>query len=47
VAEGRGISFRLPVGLQIVGPRFSEPKILACAKFVERVSPLGWAPHAA
>jgi amidase len=38
---------RLPVGLQIVGPRFSEPKILACAKFVERVSPLGWAPHAA
>jgi amidase len=38
---------RLPVGLQIVGPRFSEPKILACAKFVERVNPLGWAPHAA
>jgi amidase len=38
---------RLPVGLQIVGPRFAEPKILACAKFVERVSPLGWAPHAA
>ncbi|HSD55280.1 MAG TPA: amidase [Burkholderiales bacterium] len=38
---------RLPVGLQIVGPRFSEPKILACAKFAERVSPLGWAPHAA
>jgi len=37
---------RLPVGLQIVGPRFSEPRILACAKFVERVSPLGWAPHA-
>jgi aspartyl-tRNA(Asn)/glutamyl-tRNA(Gln) amidotransferase subunit A len=37
----------LPVGLQIVGPRFSEPRILACAKFVERVSPPGWAPHAA
>jgi amidase len=38
---------RLPVGLQIVGPRFSEPKLLACAKFVARVNPLGWAPHAA
>jgi amidase len=38
---------RLPVGLQIVGPRFSELRILTCAKFVERVSPLGWAPHAA
>ncbi len=38
---------RLPVGLQIVGPRFAEPRILACAKFVERVNPLGWAPHAA
>lgn len=38
---------RLPVGLQIVGPRFSEPKLLSCAKFVARVSPLGWAPHAA
>jgi amidase len=38
---------RLPVGLQIVGPRFSEPKLLTCAKFVERVSPAGWAPHAA
>ncbi len=35
---------RLPVGLQIVGPRFSEPKLLTCAKFVERVSPAGWAP---
>jgi amidase len=38
---------RLPVGLQIVGPRFAEPTILACAKFVERVSPTGWAPLAA
>jgi amidase len=38
---------RLPVGLQIVGPRFAEPIILACAKFVERVSPPGWAPLAA
>jgi amidase len=37
----------LPVGLQIVGPRFSEPRLLACAKFVERDRPIGWAPHAA
>ena len=38
---------RLPVGLQIVGPRLSEPRILACAKFVERDHPIGWAPNAA
>jgi amidase len=38
---------RLAVGLQIVGPRLSEPRILACAKFVERDRPIGWAPHAA
>ena len=37
----------LPVGLQIVGPRFSEPQLLACAKLVARDRPLGWAPHAA
>ena len=37
----------LPVGLQIVGPRFSEPRLLACAKLVERDRPIGWAPHAA
>jgi len=37
---------RLPVGLQIVGPRLSEPRILACAKLVERDQPIGWAPHA-
>jgi amidase len=42
-AEGRGG----PVGLQIVGPRLSDPRILACAKFVERDHPIGWAPHAA
>jgi amidase len=36
----------VPVGLQIVGPRLSEPRILACAKFVERDRPIGWAPHA-
>ena|SRR5262245_2897109 len=38
---------RLPVGLQIVGPRYSEPRILACAKMVERDHPVGWAPLAA
>ena len=37
----------LPVGLQIIGPRLSEPKILACAKFVERVNPAGFPRHAA
>jgi amidase len=37
----------LPVGLQIVGPRLSEPRLLACAKLVERDHPIGWAPHAA
>ena len=50
VPEGRGVSppsTALPVGLQIVGPRCSEPQILACAKLVERDHPIGWAPHAA
>lgn len=32
----------LPVGLQIIGPRFSEPKILRIAKFVEEMNPVGW-----
>lgn len=31
-----------PVGLQIVGPRFSEPGILAAASMVERMHPIGW-----
>jgi amidase len=38
---------RLPAGLQIVGPRLCEPRILVCAKFVEADRPVGWAPHAA
>jgi len=46
VPAGLSVS-QLPVGLQIVGPRLSEPRILACAKFVERDHPIGWAPHAA
>jgi amidase len=38
---------KLPVGLQIVGPRFSEPTILAAAKFVEEAHPLGLPPTCA
>ena len=36
---------RLPVGLQIVGPRFSEPVILSVAKFVEEAHPMGLPPN--
>ncbi len=35
---------KLPVGLQIVGPRFSEPAILTVAKFVEAAHPIGAPP---
>lgn len=41
VPAGRTAS-GLPVGLQIVGPRFAEPRILAAAKIVERMRPIGW-----
>lgn len=34
----------LPVGLQIVGPRFAEPRILAAAKLVQDMNPIGWPP---
>jgi amidase len=37
-------SSKLPVGLQIVGPRFSEPAILTVAKFVEEAHPIGLPP---
>ena len=37
---------RLPVGLQIVAPRFEEPLILSLAKMVQHVNPIGWPPHA-
>jgi amidase len=33
---------KLPVGLQIVGPRFSEPQILGLSKLVQRNNPVGW-----
>ena len=32
----------LPVGMQIIGPRFSEPDILGLAKLVQRRQPIGW-----
>lgn len=32
----------LPVGLQIVGSRFEEPRILALAKIVSEMNPIGW-----
>ncbi len=38
---------KLPVGLQIVGPRFSEPMILTVAKFVEAAHPIGLPPNCA
>lgn len=31
----------LPVGLQIVGPRFDEPRILSLAKIIQRLHPIG------
>jgi amidase len=37
---------RLPVGMQIVAPRFEEPKILSLAKIVQQMNPIGWPPHA-
>jgi amidase len=40
-------SAKLPVGLQIVGPRFSEPMILTVAKFVEVAHPIGLPPNCA
>jgi amidase len=35
----------LPIGLQIIGPQFSEPMLLAAAKMVERRRPIGHPPH--
>src|SRR6202163_2126065 len=36
----------LPVGIQIVGPRFAEPLILSAMKIVQETHPIGWPPHA-
>jgi amidase len=35
----------LPVGLQIVAPRFEEPLILSVAKLIQRAHPVGWPPR--
>ena len=35
---------RLPVGLQVVAPRFDEPRILSVAKIVQQQHPIGWPP---
>jgi amidase len=35
----------LPVGLQVVAPRFEEPRILSVAKLVHQAHPIGWPPH--
>ena len=34
----------LPVGLQIVAPRFEEPKILSIAKLIQMLNPIGFPP---
>ncbi|SFM10409.1 amidase [Bradyrhizobium sp. NFR13] len=34
----------LPVGIQIVGPRFEEPLILSAMKIVQQLHPIGWPP---
>ncbi len=36
----------LPVGLQIVAPRFEEPRILSVARLVQQAHPVGWPPEA-
>jgi amidase len=32
----------LPIGLQIIGPRFAEPKILGAARLVHAANPTAW-----
>jgi Asp-tRNA(Asn)/Glu-tRNA(Gln) amidotransferase A subunit family amidase len=34
----------LPIGLQIIAPRFEEPMILSIAKLVNEQSNVGWPP---
>ena len=36
---------RLPVGIQVVAPRFEEPRILSLCKLIQRSNPIGWPPH--
>jgi amidase len=35
----------LPVGIQVVGARFEEPKILSLAKIIQQMHPIGWPPN--
>ena len=43
-----GLSQRgLPVGMQIVAPRFEEPLILNVARQIQRASGVGWPPISA
>jgi amidase len=37
---------RLPVGMQVVGPRFEEPRILGLMKIIQQMHPIGWPPTA-
>jgi amidase len=37
---------RLPVGMQVVAPRFEEPLILSVARLIHRTSGVGWPPAA-
>ncbi|HZP79115.1 MAG TPA: amidase [Pseudolabrys sp.] len=34
----------LPIGMQIVGPRFEEPRILSLMKIMQQMHPIGWPP---
>jgi amidase len=36
----------LPVGMQIVAPRFAEPLILSVARAIHQASGVGWPPGA-
>jgi amidase len=35
----------LPAGLQVVAPRFEEPRILSVAKLIQQFHPIGWPPY--
>ena len=34
----------LPAGMQLVGARFDEPKILSLAKLIQQIYSVGWPP---
>jgi amidase len=35
---------RLPVGLQVMGPRFEEPKIFSLMILLQQANSIGWPP---